>query len=226
MLKAAIFKKGIQTVLNWIYPPQCLACGEVCDSGSLLCIYCGESVQVNDPSMRCPDCFSSHACRVHDKNINKIAFTLDSSIGVMGILRTRFSQVNGYYLDQVLGAIMYAYLKSVLRWPNPDMVVSLPVSNFKSAFLRYDPQYLLAKQLSKYFQIKCLDPFFYKGGLVPWYKNKYVWSNKKILVIGMDSSYNSYIEAIKQLRYFGTKANYALGLFDPVDKSVTKRSAP
>ncbi len=163
-LKDKIQRVG-QSILSLLYPPLCLHCGDLLDDPSIiLCLSCSEMLDLINPKLRCPYCFSDDYClkrKICPKCIKKPSFLTRSAtcfeyIGPAKTIIEKMKNSNQPYLSMSASAFMLTQFYQ-LNWPKPDLVIPVPQS-LKSWISRgYNQSELLGLGVAKYLNTPCIN---------------------------------------------------------------------
>lgn len=146
-----------KSVLDLIYPPICLHCSESLEGDALIfCHHCLSQLDMIDPSLRCPYCFSSEfnpeahtsctECEGKPRAIQRIASVFDYE-GAASTLVKQMKYGKKSYLAKGGGAYLAAQFFT-LNWPMPDLIIPMPMSRLRKWDRGYNQSELLAQSLA------------------------------------------------------------------------------
>lgn len=153
-----MLKKLGLSFLDLLYPPLCLHC----DAGleyecRIFCRACLLQLELIDPSLRCPLCFSSdfdaecqkccEQCRTNPRNIKHIASVFDYE-GPPATLVKQLKYGGQSYLAQGGGAYLAAQFLAC-DWPMPDYILPMPMSRLRKIERGYNQSELLVESFAK-----------------------------------------------------------------------------
>ena len=160
------FKKFIHNFLNLFYPPLCLHCQNSLEPKNLLlCHVCQELMLPLHPSERCPGCFSDQfdpdnekycsRCKKAPLDLEGAASVFDHA-GPAATLVKQLKYSNKPWLAKGLAAYL-AFQLLQLDWPQPDLIIPMPISWLRKLDRGYNQTLLLAQELSKLISIPTND---------------------------------------------------------------------
>lgn len=152
-----ILKMIGKSFVDLLYPPLCLHCDESLEKGCyIFCKACQEQLELIDPSLRCPFCFSSEfdqqkqkfcqECQKKSKNM-RIASAFDYE-GPPATLVKLLKYANQTYLAKGGGAYLATQFLT-LNWPMPDYIIPMPMSSLKKLERGYNQSQLLSESFSR-----------------------------------------------------------------------------
>jgi len=184
----------IQDLIDFIFPPFCLACGEKC-THKYLCLSCWGLCELPDPVTKCRHCFEeldkrgTLCSRCRDKPL----FT-----AIRATVFDRESPAHFLGLDAVDAMASFAFLQWVqLEWPIPFAIIPMPEAAD------------LAKSLSKL--IDC--PFVPALKWGTQYLENSLEEDRELLLIDISSPIELLQKAIDALSESFPKRIYLLTLF-------------
>ncbi len=116
----------IRTVLDWIFPPYCLACRELC-STKYLCPDCWLLCELPDPVGRCRHCFEEL-----DQRGNLCAQCRHKAFlwAIRAFVFDPAAPARYLDLEATHAFAAFAFLQWIqLEWPLPDAVIPMPDSH-------------------------------------------------------------------------------------------------
>ncbi|MEC7838848.1 MAG: ComF family protein [Chlamydiota bacterium] len=151
--------KSIKTsVLDLIYPPQCIHCNEgLTNAQSLLCDVCATMLHPLEPTHRCKYCFSEQCCErtgcctnctSKAKVLSGCASVFDY-IGPASSIIKKMKYSDMPFLGKGVAAYMFAQFVK-LEWPLPDIIVPIPLSLSHKVQRGYNQSALIASELGNY----------------------------------------------------------------------------
>lgn len=139
-----------------LFPPICLhCCSYLYDRHALLCDTCLITLDLIDPTERCPFCFSADYskgqqlcsdCSSKPATVQGSASAFDY-YGVAAGMIKQLKYGNQPYLARGCGAYMVAQFLQ-LKWPMPDLIVPVPISLSRLWQRGYNQSHLLAETVS------------------------------------------------------------------------------
>ena len=158
-------------ILDFIYPPICIHCGEVVrGKDSLLCNLCGSFLELLDPKDQCPFCFAhshtkSKRCLIKDSVIYRAAAALEYGGPASSLVKQlKYDRQN--YISKGLAAFLVSqYLR--LNWPKPDVVIPVPQAFLQSMIRGYNHSYLIAKDFAHMIQAPVFQSLKRRFGAIP-----------------------------------------------------------
>lgn len=147
------------SVLDWVYPPVCVSCGE---PGALLCKECRSKLP-EVGSHFCSVCGKplkkGHFCRLCGRSdfrfrAARAPYLYEGPVSAM-IKKLKFSGIRGVAL--ILSGLLTDYWK-YLGWNDIDLIVPVPLSRKRQAERGFNQSELIARHFSKATGIPC------KGG--------------------------------------------------------------
>lgn len=153
----AVLKKLISSFFDFIYPPLCLCCGESLFGGEpLFCRCCVGQLEVLDPAVRCPLCFSPDFDPDHSlcTDCSKTASALNRSLAVFDYVGPAASMVKRmkYGNQRHLAEGMAGYMAAQLLesgWEIPDYIIPVPITWLRQFDRGYNQSVLLAEGMGK-----------------------------------------------------------------------------
>lgn len=147
-----------KSLIDFVYPPICLHCNAALEADNrIFCHYCLLQLEMIDPAMRCPYCFSSDfnreaqkccgQCEGKSRIIQRIASVFDYE-GPSCTLTTHLKYGGKSYLANGGGAYLAAQFFN-LNWPTPDFVIPMPMSRLRRWERGYNQSELLAASFAK-----------------------------------------------------------------------------
>lgn len=153
----AFTRKLYKSLCDLVFPPLCLYCSQVITGDSkIFCIDCLNLLELIDPAIRCPYCFSMDfsperkvcgACRTKTHALSGIAAAFDY-VGPAACLVRSLKYADQSYLAKGAGAFMAAQLTR-LEWPLPDVIVPVPIAFTHLLERGYNQSLLLAESVSE-----------------------------------------------------------------------------
>ena len=148
---STMLSKYLRTLLDWVFPPICAACGK---EGEIFCAEClGAIIPIKQPT--CRYCSLSLAkpgictrCLEGDHPYTEVV----SYAVYSGSLRSAIHAMkyqNNFWLGELLSRHMIALLKDK-NWPI-DVVMPIPLSEERLEERGYNQAALLSKPIAKYF---------------------------------------------------------------------------
>ena len=140
-LVESFFRQVGTSFLHLAYPPLCLHCREGLDADvHLFCRPCLSLLEMIDPDMRCPYCFTSEInveteiccaeCRHRMQVIHRLAAVFDYD-GPAATLIKYLKYGGQPYLTESAGAFLTAQFVR-LEWPMPDFLIPMPMAPLRT----------------------------------------------------------------------------------------------
>lgn len=149
-----IFREWLRSLVDLIYPPECIHCRYDLDGDShVFCSACLEQIELIDPAYRCPHCFAEqfegkacHRCRKQDPICSGVAAAFEYE-GPMASVVRQLKYASRPYLAKGAGAYIAAQWTR-LGWPTPDAIVPIPVTFSHWLVRGYNQSQLLAESFA------------------------------------------------------------------------------
>ena len=146
-------------MLSLIFPPLCLSCGEKVQKQEL-CPQCLEQLQLIDPQARCVVCFADLDGRSRKCETCAIkGFRCAAAFDYFGPASALIRELK--YRGRVgLAASMASYMALQffrLEWPQPDLIVPVPLSFAHYLTRGYNQSLLLSRELGKLLNCPVVD---------------------------------------------------------------------
>lgn len=165
MILKQLFKELSSSLVNFVYPPQCLHCQEgLTKAEGLICTECTSLLELLGTESRCRTCFSPlpnrdlktcKECRKTNHAIHSVAACFDYYGPAASIIKN-LKYFNQPHLAIGAAAFMVAQF-SLLDWPIPDMIVPVPISTPRWLDRGYNQSFLLASEISKLLSVPTIE---------------------------------------------------------------------
>lgn len=189
-----------KSLLDFIFPPLCLACKERC-STQFLCPDCWILCEPPDPVGRCRHCFAEldeqgtlcPRCRPHSKQgpilkaVSAFVFGPQAPVRFLGLDP----------IDALAGFALHQWVQ--LEWPTPDGIIPMPDASSLA----------LAKQLAHLLELPLIRALYPNGE----YKEDRLEENGLWLLIDVSNSLEQLKTATFSLEEAFPKRIYLLSLF-------------
>lgn len=150
-----IFAASLSSLL---FPSSCIHCHEELDGSlKLLCTTCLGQVELINPKMRCPVCFTEGCvcAKTGPRHYKRLGCCFEYE-GPQKSLLIALKYQDKPYLAKSLGAFMLLQLEQ-LEWPLPDVITYIPQSFLRSCIRGYNQSALLAEHLGQLLQIPVIS---------------------------------------------------------------------
>ncbi len=171
-MKSSLKQRVLDPFLDFIFPKLCFHCSEkMASENFLLCSSCFTFLELIDPLSSCPRCFSSaydrgtSFCSVcHNKSsfLTAMASALDYE-GPAETLIKKFKYHDRPYLAESLASFMVMQLFE-LKWPLPDCIIPVPISQVRLICRGYNQSLLLAKEIGRLLNKPVIEALGRKSG--------------------------------------------------------------
>ena len=155
-----------QSFLSLLFPPLCLSCEEPMHSPDhLFCDLCSSLLELIDPTLRCPRCFSLDYSPLKRKcarcshirhPFSGIAAAFEYT-GPAAALVKKMKYGGLSYLAKTFAACLITQLDQ-LNWPSPDIIVPVPSSLDRKFQRGFNQSALLAREVALLLNISFQEP--------------------------------------------------------------------
>jgi predicted amidophosphoribosyltransferase len=148
---------AVHEILNLLYPPLCLNCQvRLPQRKVLFCAPCLEQISLIDAQDRCRTCFGElykgrcERCMQRPVVVHRQMAACEAMGSAKALLNGAHS---GRRECLSAAASLMAYQWLELKMPLPDLLIPFPASFWQKQRLGFDPQRLLAEELSRIFAV-------------------------------------------------------------------------
>lgn len=157
-------KKGCEKLFSFLFPSLCLHCHEqVKETAILFCPACTPFFELIEPWCRCTRCFKEiHRpgvcleCRQKKRWSLEVAAALEY-IGPVTSFIHGLKYGRAPYLARA-GASWMVLQWERLQWPQPEVIIPIPMPWMQKVSKGHDHASLLAKEIGKYLQVPVMQP--------------------------------------------------------------------